>query len=550
MSDYGNAGAKMQKSAAERVAEITGIKSRVAATTKVEAKDERATNIASNPFYKIVLDASLSPEEKQKTVAKTLATVGTKEENKATVKALDEFKEYLQLKREEMAGKIIDVTNTNTTAQLQQVYTTMNDGLIEFNEAMKPILEIIDAMHVVRKEGKTNDLFAEIRGDKNAEEAFNTKRSDIERRFNETRQKIDDLINENARLSEDKSLFGFGGVKQASREQIALNDVTITYARSDLVKLEAELAALQAPAVEMDDSEFGKAKATIRAMLDLSAADHQRNSAMTVEKAKKFVEVSKSALGGIRGSLAGMGEQIDNLTDANQSMISAYAILGEGIKEANTEIKTKRETIAAPVEEESMIAKMKRDNDLRAIDDHLTTLSSSAVDTETTFADLSSQSVRIKTMGDANSSQIEKVRKMHTQGVAGVADRLSVVLQAVGQAAIAESSSIARDTMVQMSDATNEIAMKESMRVAIATGDVNQDLLKAMEDLGQYGEVVRAATEITRENVAELSQNLNSIREMATNVQEAVKENAAVHSSLGTAPVEETQKPDDAPFKI
>jgi hypothetical protein len=548
MSDFG--AAKLKEARQARIAEITGVKAKTVQTET--AKDTRAENIATNTFYKIVLDPALSPEDKQKAVAKTLATVGTKEENKATIKALDEFKEFLQLKREQMAGNIIDVTNTNTTAQLQQVYTTMNDGLIEFNEAMEPILGIINAMHVVRKEGKTNEIFSDIRNDRSVETEYNLKVENIKQRFTSTQQLIDELTNENARLSEDKALFGLLGIRQSSREKIALNEISIIQAKDNLIRLEQELTTVsaQAPVSVADDSEFGKAKATIRAMLDLSAEEHQRNSANTVEKAKKFVEVSKSALGGIRGSLSGMGEQIDNLTDANQSMISAYAILGEGIKEAGSEIKTKRETLATPAEEESMITKMKRDNELRDIDDHLTVLSSSAVDTETTFADLSSQSVRIKTMADANSSQVEKVRKMHTQGVAGVADRLSVVLQAVGQAAIAESSAIARDTMVQMSDATNEIAMKESMRVALATGDVNDELVKAMEDLGAYGEVVQKATEITRENVAELEQNLVAIREIASSVQDAVKDNAAVHSSIKVEKPEEPKPAENASFKI
>lgn len=549
MSDFG--AAKLKEARQARIAEITGVKAKTVQTET--AKDTRAENIAANTFYKIVLNPELSPEDKQKAVAKTLATVGTKEENKATIKALDEFKEFLQLQRETMAGKIIDVTNTNTTAQLQQVYTTMNDGLIEFNEAMKPILEIIDAMHVVRKEGKTNEIFSDIRNDRSVETEFNGKISGIKQRFEAAQQLINDLTNENARLSEDKALFGLLGVRQSSREKIALNEISIIQAKDNIVRLEQELSAVsaQAPVSVEDDSEFGKAKATIRAMLDLSAEEHQRNSANTVEKAKKFVAVSKSALGGIRGSLTGMGDQIDDLTDANQSMISAYAILGEGIKEAGSEIKTKRETLATPAEEESMITKMKRDNELRAIDDHLTVLSSSAVDTEKTFADLSTQSVRIKTMADSNSSQVEKVRVMHTQGVAGVADRLSTVLQAVGQAAIAESATIARDTMVQMNDATNEIAMKESMRVAVATGEVNEELVKAMEDLYQYKDVVADATKITRENVAELEQNLESIRELASSVQDAVKENASVHSSIKIEATEQPSKSaEDTPFKI
>jgi hypothetical protein len=182
-----------------------------------------------------------------------------------------------------------------------------------------------------------------------------------------------------------------------------------------------------------------------------------------------------------------------------------------------------------------MIAKMQRDDVIRTIDEHTSMLAASAADTELTYADLSSQSSRIKTMKDSNKNQMDKVQKLATAGVAGTADRLSVMLQAVGAAAIGESSEIARETILSMNDKTNEIAMKESMRVAFGTTQINSDIQKAMEDLAAYGEVTRAATDVTRESVAEMRAGLDQLKEIATSLQDDLKTQGAIYSEANSA---------------
>lgn len=534
-------GAALSPTRQSRVADIIGVKTN-RVTKQAEEVDSREANVSSNAFFKIIFDPAATPEEKQSQVAQALSTIGTKEENRERVKQFEEFKEYLQAQRENMAKKIIELTNTETFAQLQSVYNSMNMGMIEFNEAMGPILAIVDAMHTVRKEGKTNDLFKEILEDRRDETEFKAKIDEIKGKFETTSQLINDLNLENARLVEEKSFFGFGGTTQAARAQIAANEVTIETLKSDLIKIETDLAALneEAKKVVAADTDFAKAKATIRNMLDLSAADHKANQEKTVEKALNFVTTSKKSLGEVRDHLVQMNSQVDNLGDANQTITQVYAILGEGLKDAEKVNRENREALNKAEAEESMIAKMKRDSDLRVLDEHLTLLSTSAVDTETTFADLSSQSVRINTMKSANANQMDKVRKLHTQGVAGVADRLSVVLQAVGQAALGESSAIAKDTLIQMTNETNKVAQMEAMRAAVATGEVNEDLVRAMEDLGAYGEVVRAATDITRENITEMRQNLDSLKDIANSLQDDIKEGVAVYGEAG-APVKKEQ---------
>jgi hypothetical protein len=214
-------------------------------------------------------------------------------------------------------------------------------------------------------------------------------------------------------------------------------------------------------------------------------------------------------------------------------MAAAYAILNEGIKEAEEQNQTARAGLQPPDHEEDMITKMKREQQKMDVEDHIARLDGAAADTMTTYADLTSQTIRIKDMRDANTSQIDRARSMHTQGIAAVADRLSTVLQAVSSAALGESSAMAKETLVRVNDSTNKIAMKESIRVAMGLDESNKDLDKAMEDLRAYGEVVREGTKITSESVAEMRAKLEELQGVAQSLKDDIRESVAVHANAG-----------------
>ena len=532
MAEYGN-GAKLQEARRASVADIVGRKTSTNTSQKVEVEEKRDANIQSNAFYKVIFDPNLAPDVKQKEVASILSEVGTKEQNREKVQQLEQIKEYLQLQRENMASRIIAITDTGVVARLQQVYNDMNSDLNDFNDAIKPILDIVAAMNTVRTEGKGGQLFAEIRDDRNDEKEFNSKKAAIENRFNVIRSDIENLRTSNDNLGTQKTLFGFGGVKAEAQQQIATNDRKIIELTTELDNLATDLTNLQntgTNATKEGTPEYLEAKKTIRNMLDLSADEHRENQKKSVEQALKFIKTSKTSLNDIKGHLTGLNGQIDNLTDANHTMITAYAILGEGTKEAEKNVVAKRNEISTEVEGESMIVKMDRDEKLRVIDEHTTMLSATAADTELTFADLNSAASRIRTMKDSNKNQMDKVQKMATAGVAGTADRLSVVLQAVGAAALGESSEIARETLTAMNDTTNEIALRETMRVAYSSQDINSDIQKAMEDLAAYGEVTKVATEITTQSMSEARQGLEQLKDIATSLQADLKEQGSIAS--------------------
>jgi hypothetical protein len=199
---------------------------------------------------------------------------------------------------------------------------------------------------------------------------------------------------------------------------------------------------------------------------------------------------------------------------------------------------------------------MTREQKKMAVEQHMTMLDSSAADTMSTYADLTSGAVRIKTMKDAVDQQMNRARAMHSQGISGVADRLSVVLQAVSSAALGEASAMAKDTLQQMAENTNKVAQKESIRIAMGIEEQNEDLKKAIDDLGAYGEVVRAATNITREGLTDMRSKLDELKKLATEVQgdvhEAIAVNADVSAQPAGSPAAKPAQPNatPSPFKL
>ncbi len=149
---------------------------RQSSSSKQESKQEQAasqqfSNIESNPFFKIILNPELSPTEKKSEVAKALAFTENKAESQAALDAFNQFKAYLQFERKNMARQIIELTDTETFAELKDVYAEINDSLLAFEETMRPLTDIVDSIYNLRINDVTFDIYSEIKQDREAEEA-------------------------------------------------------------------------------------------------------------------------------------------------------------------------------------------------------------------------------------------------------------------------------------------------------------------------------------------------------------------------------------------
>lgn len=534
----------------KQLEEILAVRGRAAPTKaqkeEAKAKDSRFANIESNPFFQAIFDESLSPEAKQAAVTKLLTFAGTREENRERVKAFDLFKEYLQAEREAMATQIIKMSDTENFATLKTVFEDINNALIDFENDMKPLTDIIDALHVLRAENQTLDAFREIKDEEKRREAIAQRDAELKDQISKVQARIDELKTQNRVEEQNKGLFGFGGIKPESIEKIARNKVALENAAEELRKMSEEAQANAAQNIQSGESKITnlEAKEKLREMLNLASDEHRQRSQNLINSAVNFVQTSKEKIESIRGHLGHMADQTKNLEDANGQMSFIYAILGEGVKGAEDENKKLREEVLKPAENENMVQKLTRETKQRDLDEHIAMLEISAVDTTATVADLTTASIRIKNMRDANQQQIQMARDMHARGVAGVADRLSTVIQAVGAAAIAESNAMTAETLNAMSNNTDVIAQKESMRIAMGYENRNTELERAIESLAQYGEVNKVATEFTRNNIQTMRENLELMEKTARDVAETVLESKAAVADIvmGTSPKEVKEK--------
>jgi hypothetical protein len=507
-----------------------------AAKEEVKEQDARFAEIAANTFYKIMFDPNASPEEKRDAVAAALSFEGTKEANKERIAEFELFKEYLQHVREEMAQEIIKLTDTEAFSELKSVYDDFNTSLNDFNDKMKPLTDIVEAIYTLRTNGLTFDAFREIQEDKKRETELVQKRDEQQRKLSDLRNNITTLQSDISVLGEQKGFFGFGGVKQSAREEIARKQLALEEANRNLGDLTTEIqnTSLEVATHESKIGQYAKEKEKLRELLDISTEGHKQRQKDLVESAQYFVNQAKVRIGSVREHLGKMGDQVENLADANGNMSTVYAIMTDGIKKAEVNNQAIRaEFLPVEGKEEDMITKMTREQKQAQVEGHIAMLDTSAVDTSSTLADLTSQSIRIKTMKDANMAQINKARTMHSQGIAGVADRLSVVLQAVSSAALGESSAMAKDTLQRMTADTNAVAQKESIRIAMGVTEANDDLIKAIDDLGAYGEVVKTATGISRDGLTEMRQKLDELQNLAKGVRDDIRDSIAVNAEVG-----------------
>jgi hypothetical protein len=314
---------------------------------------------------------------------------------------------------------------------------------------------------------------------------------------------------------------------------MAVNDLTISDKVTELSNLTTAIeTSANAVTTESKFAEFSEEKAKLRALLDISTEEHKVRQEALVDAARVFISTTEQKVGNVLVHFSGMNDQIERLSEANYSMREIYAILNDATQDATGINQKKREELSVDKEGEGDIEKMTRERKLRDLEGHISSLGESSVDTSTVFADLTAHENRILSMKKGNDQQIQKTRTLHTSGVAGVADQLSTVLQAVSSAALGESSEMARMSLERMNKTTFDLSQKEVIRVALGTQEVNKDLGKALENLETTGEVIRTATGIVREGLTETRRLREDLERVAKDVRKDINESLGVAADI------------------
>lgn len=520
----GAAATKRSESIAEMAREMTRRSTQTSASAAQDAATEAKANIQTNSFYKAVLDEGMSPSDKKNAMVALLTNAESKDAARSAVQELEEFKAYLQDQRKEMARQIIKLTDTETFGELKDVYAQINDDLLSFEDKIEPLTVIVDALHKLRMNGVTIDVYEEIKRDKEAEAEVEAQRQALAADLDSQRARVQELRITNEKLKGEKRLLGLLGPSKGTLDQIAENNVALENAEAEIVRVAKDiedLSRLGMPASEY--AEFAAEKAKLRELLDISSDQHKQRQEDLVRSAADFVDTTEERVGAVLGHFDGMNDQIERLGDANYQMRSIYAILNDATREAIESNDGQRQDLAADMEGASEIEKMRREEMLRVLQNHIQALGKSDIDTTRVFVELTEAGHRVQAMKENNDQQVSNTRALHTSGVAGVADQLSTVLQAVSSAALGEASAAAKMTMQRMRDTTTEISGREAFRAAAGHGAVNEELDRALSDFESFGDIVRAVNQVRNEGLAENRRLLDRLEETASQVQETIQ---------------------------
>lgn len=527
-------------------------------STRSRAKNSRSetafADIKENSFFKVIFSDSLSLEEKVENVTKVLEFTNNKEEDRARVQEFDAFKEYLQSISEEMSKQRIQMTDTEVFAELQRVYADFNNDLNDFIEQIKPLTEITDALYKLRQSGETRNALAQIKADQEWEVQKDELKKDLIEYIASLEKKITDLQNEIFSLSQDKSFFGFGQIKAASKAQILSNEALIESLQEEIKTKRVALDALTKEIEEhlsLRTQSFETEK--LKELLNLTSEEHTLRQAKMVESALKFVNQGKERFGAIRGHLEKMVKQIEGLGDNNGNMIQIYAVMNEATKKVENAHRERRSKLEAVDVGDNLLESMKHEETCRNLDEHIDTVSTATVDTMQTYGELTTEAIKIRNMQAATKKQVESARAMHSRGIASVASQLSVVVTAVNSAAINEAQSMAGNTLAEMAKVTNDIAKNEAIRIATGRDDINNDLEAMLQNLAEFGDTQREATEITRSALETMRANLEEIEKMAKDVQTDTKDFIAVTGdvlSKKSEPAKAESGVGTSPFKL
>lgn len=522
--------------------------------------DSKYTSIRSNIFHQIVVQAhaDTSPEEQSAAVTKAIAfdESKSKQENEASLAAFEQFKDYLMFRRKQMSKAIIRLSDTEAFSELQAVFDQMNTSLLQFENEITPLVAIIDAVHRLNtaSDGAMYDVFKEIEEDKAEEELLAQEKATLEDELNSSNKAILSLQQDIAVLK-TKTRFLIGGLSKNTLSEIAKKMILIRNHQKDIASIHSKVESL----VSTRKTKFANLapeKAKLRELLDLTSDEHKSRQEALVNAAMSFVETTEKRTGSVLQHMEKLKSQIKNVDTVNGQMKRVFAVVTQGIKDAELQNTELTKTLNLIPEQETELQKYDREDQLESVNQHVELLNLSKLDTLSTYGELQEESMNIKSMRDTNQQQVAQTRKIHTSGTAGVASRLSTVLSAVSSAALNEARATTQNTLSSMNNITQGIAQNEAIQNATNLHIQNDALATAIDQLATYKDVSDKATAITRAALQDQKQLQREMEQTAAELSTAVQYSKSVTAEVmqgdarGNIPTENKVEIASAEFEL
>ena len=509
------------------------------ANTSTAQKEDSSSLISTNVFAQIMLNPNLAPEAKRDELVKALAfsKEATKEENRAKLEAFSQFKEYLQEQRKLLNREGIKLQDTEAFAELQSVIDEMTKSSIEFQDRVKPLLDVLTAVFEIRKSDKISDVYKEIQNDKAWQEEQAAALADLENELNGARHHLENLDREKARLAEEKSLFGLGPVKSSARirsteiETIDKPKVydTINSLFQRIDKKRADIAA----GPDSDNPELIKQKEVLKEFLDLTKEGNRDRQKGLIDAAVKYVDTSDSRLKNVLGTLDRLGKHAEVMSDANGMLRNMHLIMDESLKNVSTINESIKTGLAASASDETSIAKMTREEKLNELNEHITLTNDGAVDIANSIGGLTKHSVQIQAYKDTLRNESGSTKRLHLEGVSQMGEQLMSVVSAISAAATSESRSVAANNFAKMAEQNATIISQEVVRNATNIEVEANQISRLVGELQDYGDVLNASSEIATQGYGKMRETVDAIRKVSVHVQDAIKDMVSDRAEAG-----------------
>jgi len=477
-----------------------------------------------------MLNNELSPEAKRDAFVKELsfAKEATKEQNRAKLDAFAAFKEYLQEQRKILNREGIKLQDTEAFAELQAVVDEMARSSVDFQDRAKPLIDVLSAVFEIRKNDKIPDVYREIQKDKEwaAEQAEEL--ASQERQLEELVGKAEELERLKAALSAERSFFGFGPTKKSALARIAeieaVDKARVTSEINDMIaRIEAQKATIQAGR-EPENPELVEQKRVLREFLDLTKDENRERQKALIDSAVNYVDTSDTRLKSVLGTLDRLGKHAEVLSDTNGILKNMHLIMDESLKEVSKKNDDTKQELERGAADESSIARMTRENKLQDLNEFISRADDHAVDVANSIGGLTKHAVQIQAYKDTIRNESGSTKRLHLEGVSQMGEQLMSVISAISAAATSESRSVAANNFARMAAQNQTIIAQEVVRNATTIDLEAQQISRLVGELQDYGDVLKASSEIAQEGYSRMRDTIGAIRKVSGAVQGAIDE--------------------------
>lgn len=514
------------------------------------AVEATASMIAKNTFAKIMLTPDISPEAKKEALVKelTFSWEKSKEENRAKLQELAQFKEYLQEQRKILNREGIKLQDTKAFSELQGVIDDMTKSSIDFQERVKPLLEVLNAVFEIRKHNKITDVYREIQNDKEWEKEQNNILENLSKEIDLSKQRVHSLEKEKVRLRNDRTLFGLGSIKKSAQERIAIIDaVDIVDTKANLENLINQLhkqkEVLDA-GPNSDSPELREQKKVLKEFLDLTKDENIARQKSLIDAGVNYVDSSDTRLKSVLLTLDKLGKHAEVVSDANGMLRNIHLIMDESLKEVSSTNKNIKSDLSTTPNEESSIARMTREERLTEVNEYISVSDEHAIDVANSIGGLTKHSVQIQAYKDTLRNESSSTKRLHLEGVSQMGEQLMSVISAISAAATSESRAVAANNFARMAEQNQTIVSQEVVRNASNIEVEANSIAKLVTELEDYGAVLNASSEIANQGYAKMRETVDAIRKVSVSVQDSISEFVSDRADAGIASGEVTTSKD------